>query len=42
MRMAILGGGGVGGYSANASHVNPARFLAIVVAERGAPITVTP
>ena len=28
--------------SANASSVNPARFLAIVVAEKGAPITVTP
>jgi starvation-inducible DNA-binding protein len=28
--------------SANASAVNPARFLAIVVAEKGAPITVTP
>jgi quercetin dioxygenase-like cupin family protein len=28
--------------SANASPVNPARFLAIVVAEKGAPITVTP
>jgi quercetin dioxygenase-like cupin family protein len=28
--------------SANASPVNPARFLAIVVAENGAPITVTP
>ena len=27
--------------SANASPVNPARFLAIVVAEKGAPITVT-
>ena len=28
--------------SANASPVNPARVLAIVVAEKGAPITVTP
>jgi len=28
--------------SANASPVNPARFLAILVAEKGAPITVTP
>ena len=28
--------------SANASPVNPARFLASVVAEKGAPITVTP
>jgi hypothetical protein len=27
--------------SANASPVNPARFLAIVVAQKGAPITVT-
>jgi hypothetical protein len=27
---------------ANASRVNPARFLAVVVAEKGAPITVTP
>jgi quercetin dioxygenase-like cupin family protein len=28
--------------SANASSVNPARFIAIVIAEKGAPITVTP
>lgn len=28
--------------SANASEVNPARFLAIILAEKGAPITVTP
>lgn len=28
--------------SAKASPVNPTRFLAIVVAEKGAPITVTP
>jgi hypothetical protein len=27
---------------ANTSPVNPARFLAIVVAQKGAPITVTP
>jgi hypothetical protein len=28
--------------SVNVSRVNPARVLAIVVAENGAPITVTP